>query len=121
MILHIAPVTPTYAVWTELALPVEELERSIRFYCSALGLEQVQRVEGWAILRDPDTGQQLCLKEHGTHAHPAMSLQCHDFEAALEHLEEAGGVEVYAEVGESFKHATLLDPDGHEIFVWWEE
>lgn len=120
MILHIAPAMPTYAVWTELALPVENLVVSTRFYSDALGLEVVGRGEGWAVLRDPDTGQQLCLKESAAHAHPAMSLQCADFESALAHLEDAGAVELYIESGETFKHATLLDPDGHELFVWWE-
>jgi catechol 2,3-dioxygenase-like lactoylglutathione lyase family enzyme len=103
-----------------MALPVEELEASVRFYRAALGLEVAQRGRGWVVMRDLDTGQQLCLKESGTHAHPAMSLQCSDFESALAHLEEAGAVEVYTEVGDTFKHATVRDPDGHEIFLWWE-
>jgi catechol 2,3-dioxygenase-like lactoylglutathione lyase family enzyme len=103
-----------------MAVPVEDLEVSARFYMEALGLEVVQRGHGWIIVRDPDTGQQLCLKESSTHAHPAISLQCSDFEAALAHLEEAGAVEVYVETSDNFKHATVRDPDGHEIFLWWE-
>jgi predicted enzyme related to lactoylglutathione lyase len=122
MILHIAPlpVNRAYATWTEVALPVEDLGLSLRFYIDALGLNVVRWEEGWAILRDPDTGQQLYLHELASHSHPALSLQCADFDAAIAHLEEVGAVEINREETPRHKHATMLDPDGHEIFLWWE-
>jgi catechol 2,3-dioxygenase-like lactoylglutathione lyase family enzyme len=79
MILHIAPLpmNRAYATWTEVSLPVEDLGLSLRFYIDALGLNVVHWEEGWAILRDPDTGQQLYLHELASHSHPPVRrLRC---------------------------------------------
>ena len=112
---------PTHAAWTELSLAVKDMGRSVIFYQEALGLEVKERGNGWVILVEPRTKQQICLKQCQPHPQPAISLHCDDFGKALEHLVHSGA-QVGAMHGEAdFRYGSVTDPDGHEIFLWWED
>lgn len=107
--------------WSELSLPVTELAEAVEFYRDSMGLEIEHEGNGYAILVHPVTGQRLSMKECEYIAQPAMSIEADDFAAQIERLVDSGAEVIDREESETFKHANVADPDGHEILVWWED
>lgn len=104
----------------ETCIPVLDLEESLSFYQKALRLSVDRRGDSYAMLSDPDSSQRICLKETHDLKRPVLNLRCQDFEKTRLNFRRHGGREIDVELGAEFKCATFKDPDGHEIFIWWE-
>jgi lactoylglutathione lyase len=110
-------------------LRVSDLERSIRFYEQAFGLQVVMRHEAdkMAFLQTPGTGEIVTLREDpgdrvgdgGGIDHFGFPLvDARDLEDAIREVEAAGGRLIEREtIAGGYPTAFVADPDGYRIQI----
>jgi catechol 2,3-dioxygenase-like lactoylglutathione lyase family enzyme len=116
---------------SELALMVEDVVRSERFYADTLGLPVVERWKDatWVMAGTRtriglwlSTVKPLAGERGGAHVHFALHVDDGDFDRLVQHLQRAGS-EVHVETfGEGRGRAAYVtDPDGHVVEFWtWD-
>jgi catechol 2,3-dioxygenase-like lactoylglutathione lyase family enzyme len=118
----------TYGL-THTALPVGDIERSIRFYGSLLGMEVRSRDGDWADLGTPGCNDVLTLQsgtdgigEMGALGHIGFRLQrpekLEDLAAAV--VEAGGTVDDEGFFTPESPYVFARDPDGYVIELWFE-
>jgi catechol 2,3-dioxygenase-like lactoylglutathione lyase family enzyme len=119
---------PTYGL-THLALAVQDVERSLRFYHQLLGAEPYFREEDRIHIRTPGCHDVITLDqtlpEPGRSAgiiHFGFRLRSPgDIDAAVRAAEDAGGKLLRrGEFAPGFPYAYISDPDGYEVEIWFE-
>jgi catechol 2,3-dioxygenase-like lactoylglutathione lyase family enzyme len=115
---------------THTALPVADLERSIRFYATLLGMEVRHRGTDSADLGTPgchdvmtiQQSQDANIGEMGALGHIGFRLQrAEDPKAIAKAFEDAGGkVTETGHFTPEEPYVFGLDPDGYVIELWYE-
>lgn len=118
--------------FNHLMLYVRDVQASLRFYADKLGFRVLEAFDYhgttvYARLLPPkgQTTLALHLPEHGqtnlASSGVRLYFEVKDLDAACQELEKAG-VKFLGppqQMPWGWKHAYLLDPDGHEISLYW--
>ena len=106
-----------------ITLAVQDVEASADFYVR-LGLEQiVASYPDYARLLAPEGDTTLSLRRAGPGERPggaSIHFEVQDVDRTVAGLRQAGFVFSSEPVDQPYlwREATLLDPDGHEIFIY---
>jgi catechol 2,3-dioxygenase len=106
-----------------VALGAPELDASVAWACTVMGMREVERVDGVSYLTHSDCHHSLQLLAAPTSALDHIAMQAHD-ESALEELIErlrTSGVEILSEQPQERgieRAVRFLGPDGHVIEVF---
>lgn len=118
----------TYGL-SHVSLTVRDAERAFAFYHAVFGLEAVQRSEG--VIQAQTPGKQDVIVFDQTRPLPEARggidhfgfqlVDPKDIDAVVEAVVAAGGTVLRrGEHEPGFPYAYVLDPDGHEIEIWYE-
>lgn len=113
----------TTMLLNHITLAVQDVEASADFY-TRLGLEQiVADYPDYARLLAPEGDTTLSLRRAGTGEHAggaSIHFEVQDVDKTVAELHQAGFVFSSEPVDQPYlwREATLLDPDGHEIFIY---
>jgi catechol 2,3-dioxygenase-like lactoylglutathione lyase family enzyme len=118
----------TYGL-THIALAVNDLDKSLRFYRNVFGVVEVYRKEAFLQVQTPGTRDVIVFEKRPDEAgksggviHFGFRLQNpSDIKEAAERVVAGGGtVRDQGEFcpGEPYLYA--LDPDGYEVEIWFE-
>lgn len=118
----------TYGL-THLGLAVQDPERSLRFYRSVFGVEEVYRDEDSIQVRGP-VGRDIIAFERDARNAGAKGGVTHigfrlrdpkDIDLAVREVKRAGGkVLRRGEFVPGEPYVFFLDPDGYEVEIWFE-
>ncbi|MEO5583180.1 MAG: VOC family protein [Saprospiraceae bacterium] len=119
---------PTYGL-THIALQVQDLDRSSRFYCTLFGAKEMYRNEKIIQLQTPNTkdilvlekAEKLADKRSGILHFGFRLMQPIAIEILIQEVNQVGGqVKESGEFVPGEPYIFFYDPDGYEIEVWFE-
>ncbi|MEO0369191.1 MAG: fosfomycin resistance glutathione transferase [Pseudomonadota bacterium] len=104
---------------SHVTIAVSDLERSLKFYTSVLGLEAKVKWATGAYLSAGDLW--VCLSQGSTHAaedysHIAFAITESDFDSFAEQLDKLG-VSKWQDNSSEGRSVYILDPDGHKLEI----
>jgi catechol 2,3-dioxygenase-like lactoylglutathione lyase family enzyme len=119
----------TYGL-THLALFVQDVRRSLRFYEQVLGVVPVYQQEGFIQVQTPGSRDVIVFEESTQQANPEGGGIRHfgfrlvnpaDIDRVAEEVERAGGtVTAKGEFCPGEPYVFFRDPDGYEVEIWHE-
>ena len=105
-------------------LTVDDVDRAVDLYCSALGFEKTYGFEAngaaaFAFLRLEPLGIGVARRRTASDADVALWVYADDVDAAARELSAAGAEELVAPADQAWgeRTCTFRDPDGHVIHV----
>ena len=105
-------------------LTVDDVDRAMDFYCSALGFEKTYEFEedgatAFAFLRLEPLGIGIARRRSASDADVALWVYADDVDAAARGLRAAGAEELVAPADQAWgeRMCTFRDADGHVIHV----
>ncbi|MEP7323703.1 MAG: VOC family protein [Saprospiraceae bacterium] len=119
---------PTYGL-THIALQVQDLDRSSRFYCTLFGAKEMYRTENFVQLQTPNAKDILVLEKADVGPNIPSGILHFGFrlikpvaiEILIQEVKHAGGqVKESGEFVQGEPYIFFYDPDGYEIEVWYE-
>lgn len=114
---------------THISLAVVDPERSMRFYAQVFGAREYARDEGSIQAQGPGPYDILAFERKPERAGAKGGIRHFgfrlvdpaDIDAAVEEVLRAGGtLKRRGEFKPGFPYAYVLDPDGHQIEIWYE-
>jgi catechol 2,3-dioxygenase-like lactoylglutathione lyase family enzyme len=114
---------------THVALAVDDVDRSLRFYRDVFGVVEIYRSPGFVQAQTPGSFDVLVFQARS--AEPAGSggiahfgfrlVDSGDIDAVVSAVESAGGrILDRGDFGPGQPYVFFEDPDGYEIEVWYE-
>jgi len=111
---------PVNITAVKIVLWVQDMDRAVEFYKTAVGLVERFISPGWSELAYGDTIIALHGGGDGSTRETGLSFQVEDLNAACEHIQAHGGsiVEPPAQrPGEPIKLATIADAEGNHLML----
>ena len=112
--------SPVQITAVKIVLWVQEMDRAVGFYKTAIGLTERFTSPGWSELALGDTIIALHGGGDGSTRETGLSFQVQDLEAACSHVEDHGGAIVDPPVqrpDEPIKLATVADTEGNRLML----
>ena len=106
-----------------LNLNVSDLERSVRFYRAAFGMDEIERHPDFVVLQTPGYDDVLTLRQASDDRPPGLdhlgffSHLADDFGATVARVEAAGGRLISQDRDADPPGAFFADPDGFSVQI----
>lgn len=119
----------TYGL-THIALAVEDIRRSIRFYKKVFGAQEMYNSDGFAQVQTPGSHDIIVFEEKTKKGKTTGGIQhfgfrlreMGDIKKMVKLIEEAGGsIKEQGEFVPGEPYVFFYDPDGYEIEIWYEQ
>ena len=108
----------TIRSFTDTMMSVKNFEKQIEFYTNFLGLSIVHKVTGYALLKDNESGQVLCITDGESVASVSPGITTANLEDSLAELNKLGGSVVKRWEYSDMIGANCKDPEGNELMIW---
>ena len=111
---------PVQIIAVKIVLWVQDMDRAVDFYKSALGLDERFTSPGWSELAHGDAIIALHAGGDGSARETGLSFQLQDLDAACNHIQAHGGTLIEPPAhrpGEPIKLATIADTEGNRLML----
>lgn len=108
------------AKFADTMIGSKNLPATAAFYTTFLGMEISNPGDGksFMILKDPKTGQSLCITADPTLENACPSIESENLELTLTALSAQGGKVIDQAAYATMKVANVQDPDGRKMCIW---